>query len=174
MAGKRVDPETGAAVTYRELVAKYKRQYRRQDIDAYWLSCAKLRWKPKAHGNSREVRSFGNSHWPQPLCLDLCLSVLTWLLQTCPPFHFCLLLSAFLLCFHALFFAHILENLAISIHLFAPLRVCLPVPTYLSIHPPALLLLWRISPDSGRISATASLSVHVSISFCVDLSVCIH
>ena len=33
MSDKRVDPTTGAAVTYKELVATYKKQYKRQEIE---------------------------------------------------------------------------------------------------------------------------------------------
>ena len=38
MAGKRVDPETGAAVTYRQLVATYKKDYNTRQIqDQGWV-----------------------------------------------------------------------------------------------------------------------------------------
>ena len=38
MSDKRVDPATGAAVTYTELVATYKKQYKRREIeDQGWV-----------------------------------------------------------------------------------------------------------------------------------------
>ena len=33
MTDKRVDPATGSAVTYTELVATYKKQYKRREIE---------------------------------------------------------------------------------------------------------------------------------------------
>mmetsp|Transcript_75539 Transcript_75539/g.119776 ORF Transcript_75539/g.119776 Transcript_75539/m.119776 type:complete len:782 (+) Transcript_75539:97-2442(+) len=57
MTDKRVDPATGSAVTYTELVATYKKQYKRREIEDYWETCKPAKSKKsKAAAPAKESK----------------------------------------------------------------------------------------------------------------------
>lgn len=73
MTDKRVDPVTGKALTYNELVATYKKTYQRQEINKYWLALKPAIWRKKA----------GQVRWPILVCCDLERSALDVVGQVC-------------------------------------------------------------------------------------------
>ncbi|CAK9087009.1 unnamed protein product [Durusdinium trenchii] len=56
MSDKRVDPATGEAVTYNELVATYKKTYKRREIEEYWEACKPARAKKSKAAPAKESK----------------------------------------------------------------------------------------------------------------------
>jgi len=53
---KRIDPETGAAVTFKELSAAYKKEYNKSEIQEYWDECKPATDK-KSKGKAKEGKT---------------------------------------------------------------------------------------------------------------------
>ncbi|CAK9087008.1 unnamed protein product [Durusdinium trenchii] len=56
MSDKRVDPATGEAVTYNELVTTYKKTYKRREIEEYWEACKPARAKKSKAAPAKESK----------------------------------------------------------------------------------------------------------------------